>query len=675
MDEMFERLNKIYPNSKYALIAPYKPEQWEEREYDSHLDNKAALNKWSSKPLDYVVAKEKLEEGYRLGWIVPEGYVVIDIDNRDDELAQEYIENLLKKFEVKYSFNYTFRGIHILLKDSHRKMKSNSVMKCSLNLTVDTRANGTGYIILPCNDPNRSWGKWSDYVEEIPYFLKPMLKDKTPSFIGMTDGDGRNDALIRWRYRLMACGKLSDEEIEKSIRIINENLFDTAIPNPELFKTVLRDLKKKEQILPQDKDNPYNKIAEQITEQNDIICYAGNYYIFKETHYQAVHDVEIEKLIHNTVSKNLNAAARREILGFLQLKTDVQHYDINKDWYEIACLNGVLNLVTGELSEPNKTKFNTICIPWRYDKDPVYSPRIDEFMKQVTDGDVIKMKFLYQIAGYCLLKRNLFEKFFIFRGEGGTGKSTYMNLLKELVGKENCSHVGLPDFDKDYFLSTTVGKLLNIDDDVVDGKRLEYTGRFKSFVSGETISTRQIYRDVIDFDPFATLVFSCNRLPQIMDKTSGLYRRIVLVELNHKVLKPDPLFMQKITDKDMEYFLFKAVEGIKEALEVGHMVISQSEEALLEQFKRRQSPLFEYLYENDIRTKDIVGKPCMTVYKQFSEWSELAGYMRKMTMFTFKEEITTMYDCYVDVCRDKGPLMNKMIFKKKGEYDPEFKPF
>lgn len=68
-----------------------------------------------------------------------------------------------------------------------------------------------------------------------------MCKDNTPSFIGMVDGDGRNDALWKWRFKLEQCHKLSVQEIEKSIRIINENLFQIAIPNNELFKTVLRE--------------------------------------------------------------------------------------------------------------------------------------------------------------------------------------------------------------------------------------------------------------------------------------------------------------------------------------------------------------------------------------------------------------------------------------------------
>ena len=65
MDENLARLNRIYPNSKYVLIPKYNPEQWVDKSYDSSLDNKAALNRWKSKPLTYDEAVEKAEKSDR----------------------------------------------------------------------------------------------------------------------------------------------------------------------------------------------------------------------------------------------------------------------------------------------------------------------------------------------------------------------------------------------------------------------------------------------------------------------------------------------------------------------------------------------------------------------------------------------------------------------------------
>lgn len=673
MNEQLARLERIYPNGKYVLIAKYNPEMWENVPYDSHKDFKAPLNRWKSKPLSYDEAQEAVDKGHRVGWIIPEGYVVIDIDNVEDPQSQEYIEKLLIKFEVKYNYNYSSRGIHILLRDPSRSIKSNAKLKCSLNIVIDTRANETGYIVLPCNDPHREWGKWSDVVEDIPYFLKPILNDKTESFIGMGDGDGRNNALFKWRTKLEQSHKLTKEEIEKSIRIINENLFAVPMPNNELFKTVLREKEVKEDVT--EKENIYNSIAEDIIGRFDIISRSDNFYKFNGVYYQSLQDIDIERIIHFDVSKNIPLAGRREILAFLRVKTQIPPGEFDKDWYKIAVSNGILNLVTGELCEPNKSEYNTIYIPHAYNTDPdLYSPRVDQFMKEVSGGDPIKMFFLYQVAGYCLLKKNLFEKFFIFKGEGGTGKSTFMNLVHMMVGGDaNCSHIGLADFDKDYYLASTMSKLVNIDDDVVDGKTLENTGRFKSLISGNIISVRQIYKEVVDFVPYVTCIFSCNKLPRIMDRTSGLYRRMVLVELNNKVEKPDPLFMTKMTEVDIEYFLYKAVQGIKVALEENGFRINQSEQDLLQMFKRRQSPLNEWLYEMMITLGDIVNRRPITLYNQFVTWCGENGYTKLPTNFTFKEDICQLYDVELDMRDEEGKL--KQVFVKRGEYDTNWRPF
>ena len=676
MDENLARLNRIYPNSGYVEITAYNEDLFKDKKYDSSFDSKVAVNRWKTNPLNYDEAQKLLSEGKRIGWIIPKGYVVIDIDNKDDARAQMYLEKLLNKFEVKYSYNYSSKGIHLLFKDPTENIKSDSRTKCALNILIDTRANKTGYIVLPSNDPHRKWGKWNDFVEDLPYFLKPIIKYDAPSFIGMVDGDGRNDALYKWRSRLEQSNKLTDNEIEKSIRIINENLFETPIPNNELFKTVLRKKEKSSKTEQLEKENPYNKIADEIIGRYDIISYYSNFYKFNGTYYKPITDIELEKIIHFEVNKNISSSGRNEIIEFLKIKTQVSVNDFDKDWHKIAVKNGVLNLVTGELEAPNKSEINTIYIPFEYNPDPVYSPKIDEFMKQLTGGDIIKMQFLYQIAGYCLLKKNLFEKFFICKGEGGTGKSTYNNLLHKLVGGDtNCSHISLPDFDKDYYLASTVGKLLNIDDDVVDGKMLENTGRFKSIISGNVISVRQIYREVMDFVPYITCIFSCNRLPKIMDKTTGLYRRMVLIELNNKVKKPDPLFMNKITDLDMQYFLFKAVEGIKLAIEEGRFRITQSEQELLKVFKRRQSPLNEWLYENDICLGDLHMKKCIVLYKQFVEWCTNNGYSKLMTNFTFKEDMCALYDIEMRLMPLEDEKVPSQVFFKPGEFDKEKRPF
>lgn len=664
MDKNLTRLNQLYPNCGYVQIRKYDPTVWEDIEYDSKLENKAPLTQWKSNPLTYEQAVAYAENNWRIGWIVPEGYVIVDIDNEDHPESSANVERILHELQVKYSYCRTNRGIHLLFKDKSLTISSDAVTKCALGITVDHRANRKGYIILPTNDPHRSWGEWLDEIDEIPFFLKPIMiaKNQIQSFIGMGDGDGRNTDMFKWRTKLLQSGKLTKEQIQQALELINNHLFKTPMSPQEMASSVTKRRKtddenlgkaKKEKLNVLEKENIYNVCANKVIREFDMMCIGHKqYYKFDKTYYKPLPEIELERLIHYEISENIPAEGRKEIMKFLAVKTLVDAGGIDKVWNKIAVGNGILDVVTGELGEPNKNEKNTIAIPWNYNDNPMPSPKIDEFMAHTSasrDGtvNVMKMQFLYQIAGYCLLKKNYFGKFFVFQGEGQTGKSTFQDLIVKMVGEVNRARVGIDKMDNDYYLATLLSKLVNIDDDAVDGKVLENTGRFKSLVSGNEITVRQIFREPVTFMPYATCMFSCNKLPRILDRTSGLYRRLVIIELNNKVLKPDPLFLMKLTERDMEYFLYKAVHWIGVALREGQFRISQSERELLRKFKCRQSSLNEWIYEETMRLKDIYGKGILSLYSFYIDWTQKNGYTRLPSVLTFKEDICALYDVEV----------------------------
>lgn len=665
MDKMLAKLNTLFPHCDYVQIKAYDEEVWAGKEYDSKLDNKAPLTKWRTSPLSFEEAAKLAERGDRIGWIIPEGYVIVDIDNEDCEESSACIERILNDLGIKYTYNRTYRGLHLLFKDSKLSVPSDAVTKCSLGITVDHRSNHKGYIILPTNDPHRTWGNWLDEIDEIPYFLKPIMiaKNQIQTFIGMKEGEGRNDALFKWRTKLLQSNRLTNEEIRSSLQLINNYLFVSPMDEKEMEASVLkarrtddeqRERGQKIKLNVLEKENIYNVIANRIVREFDLMCIGyKQFYRFEKTHYKPLREIDVERLIHYEISENIPQEGRKEIMRFLAVKTLVEPEEIDRAWNRIAVGNGVLDVVTGELLEPDRNEKNTIAIPWNYNPDPPYSPVIDEFMTHISvnrDGsaNIMKKQFLYQIAGYCLLKRNYFSKFFIFQGEGGTGKSTFQDLIVKMVGESNRARVGLDKMDNDYYLANLLSKLINIDDDAVDGKALENSGRFKSLVSGNEITVRQIFREPITFTPYATCMFSCNKLPRILDKTSGLYRRMVIIELNNKIEKPDPLFLMKLTTRDMEYFLYSAVYWVGVALQEGQFRISQSEQELLRKFKCRQSSLNEWLYEEHMVLRDVYNKGVLGLYTIYIDWANSNGYSKLPSALTFKEDMCALFNVEID---------------------------
>ena len=64
-------------------------------------------------------------------------------------------------------------------------------------------------------------------------------------------------------------------------------------------------------------------------------------------------------------------------------------------------------------------------------------------------------------------------------------------------------------------------------------------------------------------------------MPKIQDDSEGLYRRLVLIELNNRIKNPDRDFEAKITDLDMEYFFYKACEAIYRVLRTGRFTMEE----------------------------------------------------------------------------------------------------
>ena len=72
----------------------------------------------------------------------------------------------------------------------------------------------------------------------------------------------------------------------------------------------------------------------------------------------------------------------------------------------------------------------------------------------------------------------------------------------------------------------------------------------------------------------AKFIFSCNEMPTFKDKTDGMYRRLEIIEFNHKVPKEnaDPLFLDRIQTDDYVWLLAQSFIAIHKALNARKMI-------------------------------------------------------------------------------------------------------
>lgn len=631
-NELLE-FDKQFPNSKYREIKPqYTGPMETDEDREKYQKSKAPLNTTILSFDDIKNTKN------RIGWIVPKDYIVIDIDNKSNA---RIVFDILQAFKIKFSYMTGKKGGHFIFKNMRKVSSISAGTPCSIGITVDVRCNEKGYIVLPENDTDRKWGKISNDIDDVPFFLIPHNKLKVQSnFVGMGEGDGRNDALLKHMLALIDYAKdLTLEEKCESIRIINSYLFTKPLSDKELQQTVLReDILKKEE---ESEDNRCyeEKLASRIVKDKQIITCNDTCYIYNGKYYRQVLDpTEIERIIHLEYNPNLKEKNRREVIKFIKLKSWVASYELNKNWNEIVFKNGILNLANMTLSPHTPSVYNTIYIDCNYIKDAPYSYIIDSFFNQISGKETDKKTLLYEIIGYCLVRRNVFSKFFICYGEGQTGKSTYLELIKRLIGESNSAYLSLNDLGQQYKPAELFGKLINLGDDI-PYKGLQETDVLKKLVTGEMFAAEQKYvQKPLNFSNFAKLIFTTNKLPEVYDRTSGFYRRVMIIEINNKIENPDPLFLTRLTDNDYEYLLSVAIEKLLDALRVNKLTECESSKQKLEEYKTNQSSVLSFAQDFNYNKKSLDHKPCMELFKEYEQYCRDTGF-KPLKKVNFDKEL------------------------------------
>lgn len=616
--EQLIKFNEQFPNSLYREIhAQYTGPMNTDEDLKKYQKSKAPIN-------TATVSFEKIQDTTnRIGWIVPEEYVVVDIDK------QEYasvVFKILKKRNIKFSYMKGRKGGHFIFKNERGVKSISAGTPCSIGIHIDIRCMGKGYIILPENDTDRTWGTISNDIDDIPFFLVPQKELKIQTdFLGMAQGAGRNDALLKHTLALIDYAKnLTIDEKKESIKIINEFLFADPLDEKELESTVLReDILSRQVDEKQDKSCYEEKLAKRIIQEKQLITCNEDCYVFNGRCYAPIKDIDVERIIHNEYNIGMKQKDRRECLQFIKLKSYVSTKELNADWNQITFKNGILNISSLLLSAHTPKIYNTVYIDYNYIANAVYSPAIDNFFNTLAGDDDDLKTLLYEIVGCCLVRKNLFSKFFLCCGQGQTGKSSYLRLIKNLVGKQNASFLSINDLEEKFGPIDLYNKLVNLGDDVP--YYLKETATLKKLVTGEEFLADQKYKQPINFENFATLIFTTNKLPDVGDKSTGFYRRLMIIELNNKIAKPDMFFFDRLTDADYEYLLSKAIAAVTAAIKRGKLTDYDGLEEKMEKYRREQSATLSFLSDMNYDKDSLMKKPCMVVYKEFEQYCRDVG--------------------------------------------------
>jgi putative DNA primase/helicase len=304
---------------------------------------------------------------------------------------------------------------------------------------------------------------------------------------------------------------------------------------------------------------------------------------------------------------------------------DIGSFDA--DPFLLNCANGTLDLRTAELREHQREDMLTKMVPVNYDVE-AKAPMWGAFLDRIFKGNSSLIGFVQRAAGYSLTGDTGEQCMFLPHGLGANGKSTFLELLRFIMGDYAQQtptetllarkYAGVPND-----IARLCGARLVTAIESGEGRRLA-ENLVKQLTGGDTVAARFLFKEFFEYRPVFKLWLAANHKPQVRGTDEGIWRRIHLVPFTVEIPKGerDKQLVAKLRNES-EGILVWAVKGClawqKEGLGVPDQV-----RAATNTYRAEMDVLAGFLADECVVGTELSAK-AGDLYKAYKLWCEVNG--------------------------------------------------
>lgn len=243
--------------------------------------------------------------------------------------------------------------------------------------------------------------------------------------------------------------------------------------------------------------------------------------------------------------------------------------------------NGVYDLEEGVLHD-HDPKFMMLGM-----QNHVYDPealclRWKRWLHGILDKESVELLQIFFGLTLSNIPVDEYQQFLWLEGVSGTGKSTVMKVLVELLTNDryeamDVSSVHLKDGGVTFDFR---GKSALIFDDYKPPPSKAYANAWESFVTKFTtafkVGSRRMRKDTFFTIPKSTLIFSSNGAPPILNEETGALRRLRVIRFFKRPARADLKFRENFT-KEMSGIINWSFEGLKRYRRLGYIPVGKEE--------------------------------------------------------------------------------------------------
>lgn len=255
-------------------------------------------------------------------------------------------------------------------------------------------------------------------------------------------------------------------------------------------------------------------------------------YTFDGTHYIDCTPIEIRSFAEKKFSPKPEEKLRTEFYSKV-LANNVTRRSFFTESTEgkINFKNGVLDLnVSDSKLLPHSADYGFRgVLPYEFDEFAtarVFKHWIEELMQ----GDQELVSILQEFMGYVVRGGDYkYHKALWLGGVGRNGKSTFVDLLKALIGVGNFSVISIKALMNDKFAGADLdGKIANFSEET-SPQELADSGPFKNLTGDGDLFAQKKYGDPYSFRNRAKLIMTYNQIPDLKDLSPGMLSRPMII--------------------------------------------------------------------------------------------------------------------------------------------------
>ena len=401
-------------------------------------------------------------------------------------------------------------------------------------------------------------------------------------------------------------------------------------------------------------------------------------YIYEDNVWKKLFDKEfLDRIERNiTAITHFTLNQRKEIIENFKHKKYLRLEGFNKTDL-INFENCMFDPLTLEATEHKKEYYSTIRIPYKYDPE-MKCPLWEKATMEIFENNQEKISALQEFCGYCISSTNEHKKAVLLLGDKNTGKSTLIDIIKEIIGDVNCSNVPLQYLSNPQYTPLLINKMLNVDPEV-NREAVSYEREFKLLTGGkrEKIACNQKHIPTFEFIPRCKLLLSANEFPKITDHSSAFYERLLLIPCERRFLseEQDKTLDEKLR-KELPGIFNWCIEGLKRLRERGHFLQYDFMKEAIEELENENNPSNSFFEEHiEIVSGQWIVKG--DLYDKYKSWCDktktfpLRESRFSIAVFKKYSKHTTKNNRFSNSGKRYWPNLQYVEYKRQMEYTQE----